>query len=114
MSDTNPWHARMLDALKLLPDTIGRRSAGLFGHGTLRIRFYAPRQFDPQEPHDQDEVYVVMSGSGVFHRGEESVGFAAGDVLFVPAGMPHRFASFSDDFTTWVVFYGPTGGEKKA
>jgi hypothetical protein len=30
---------------------------------------------------------------------------------FVAAGVPHRFESFSDDFATWVVFWGPRGGE---
>jgi hypothetical protein len=27
-------------------------------------------------------------------------------VLFVPAGMIHHFEKFSDDFATWVIFYG--------
>lgn len=35
-----------------------------------------------------------------------------GDVLFAPAGIEHRFENFSDDFVTWVIFYGPVGGEK--
>jgi uncharacterized RmlC-like cupin family protein len=30
----------------------------------------------------------------------------AGDVLFVPAQVPHCFESFSDDFQTWVIFFG--------
>jgi mannose-6-phosphate isomerase-like protein (cupin superfamily) len=34
-----------------------------------------------------------------------------GEVLFVPAGIEHRFEDFSDDFATWVFFYGPEGGE---
>jgi mannose-6-phosphate isomerase-like protein (cupin superfamily) len=34
------------------------------------------------------------------------------DVLFVPAGVEHRFENFTDDFTTWVIFYGQKGGEK--
>ncbi len=38
--------------------------------------------------------------------------FSVGDVLFVPAGVAHRFEDFSDDFGTWVVFYGPEGGER--
>jgi hypothetical protein len=33
-------------------------------------------------------------------------------VLFVPAGMDHRFVNFSGDFAAWVIFYGPAGGEK--
>lgn len=34
-----------------------------------------------------------------------------GDLLFVPAGVVHRFEEFTDDFATWVMFYGPEGGE---
>jgi hypothetical protein len=26
--------------------------------------------------------------------------------------MPHRFEDFTDDFATWVIFYGPEGGER--
>ena len=33
-------------------------------------------------------------------------------LLFVPAGMEHRFEDLSEDFGTWVVFYGPAGGER--
>jgi len=41
------------------------------------------------------------------------VAFAPGDMLFVPAKMEHRFEDFSADFATWVLFYGPTGGERE-
>ncbi|MEO8164540.1 MAG: cupin domain-containing protein, partial [Betaproteobacteria bacterium] len=34
------------------------------------------------------------------------------DMLFVPAGVPHRFEMFTDDFCVWVMFYGPEGGER--
>jgi hypothetical protein len=33
-------------------------------------------------------------------------------VLFVAAGVPHRFEEFSRDFAAWVVFWGPKGGER--
>ena len=39
--------------------------------------------------------------------------FRQGDFLFVPAGIEHRFESFTNDFATWVIFYGPVGGEKE-
>jgi len=35
-----------------------------------------------------------------------------GDVLFVAAGVEHRFLNISDDFSAWVVFWGPKGGEQ--
>ena len=99
-------------AAALAPNEPGRLSARIFGHGSLEVRWYAPRGSDPQTPHTRDEVYVVVSGTGVFVRGEERVTFAPNDLLFVPAGVGHRFEDFSDDFATWVIFYGPEGGER--
>jgi uncharacterized protein YjlB len=46
-------------------------------------------------------------------RGGERVSVAPMDLLFVPAGMEHRFEAMSEDFATWVVFYGPAGGERE-
>ena len=90
----------------------GRLSALRLRHGTLELRWYAPKGTDPQTPHDRDEVYVVVSGSGTFVRGTERVTFGPGDALFVPAYETHRFMDFTPDFGTWVMFYGPVGGEK--
>lgn len=84
----------------------------LFGHGSLEVEYYKPDKVDKQKPHDRDEIYVVISGSGFFVNGNDRHPFEAGQVLFVPAGVVHRFEDFSEDFTTWVFFYGPEGGEK--
>ncbi len=87
--------------------------SALFKHGSLQLEIYKPDQVDLQTPHDRDEVYVVVSGNGEFLNGEDRVFFGPGDFLFVPAGVEHRFINFTDDFSTWVMFYGPTGGESK-
>lgn len=79
--------------------------------GTMVLELYAPRRVDDQHPHSQDELYFVARGSGTFSCGAEKVSFGPGDALFVPAGIEHRFEDFTDDFETWVVFYGPEGGE---
>jgi mannose-6-phosphate isomerase-like protein (cupin superfamily) len=84
--------------------------AVLFRRADFSLELYAPKGVDTQTPHEQDEVYVVASGSGTFLRGEEKVSFVKGDVLFVPAGVVHRFEPFSEDFSTWVIFFGPKGG----
>lgn len=86
----------------------------LFAHGTLVVEIYQPRGQDRQQPHSRDELYVVVSGSGYFINGESREPFEPGEVLFVPAGVEHRFVDFSDDFVTWVFFYGPEGGEAGA
>jgi mannose-6-phosphate isomerase-like protein (cupin superfamily) len=83
----------------------------LFRHGSLEVEIYRPRGVDLQLPHTRDELYVVASGQGTFECGGERQAFETGEVLFVPAGVEHRFIDFSDDFSTWVFFYGPEGGE---
>ena len=65
----------------------------------------------PTTPHEQDEVYVVIRGRGVFFYDGKRESFEAGDLLFVAAGIEHRFEDFSADLAVWVVFYGPNGGE---
>jgi mannose-6-phosphate isomerase-like protein (cupin superfamily) len=99
-------------ALGELPQLPAEQYAELLRHGSLRVGLYAPRGDDPQEPHAQDEVYIVLAGTGWFVNGAARDRFAPGDVLFVPAGAPHRFEEFSAEFRTWVIFYGPSGGER--
>ncbi|MGE0225768.1 MAG: cupin domain-containing protein [Acetobacteraceae bacterium] len=99
------------DAASTMPLEPGRLSALMLRHGSMELRWYAPKGADPQVPHDKDEVYVVVSGSGRFVCGDRTVMFQPGDALFVPAQATHRFEDFSDDFATWVIFYGPVGGE---
>jgi mannose-6-phosphate isomerase-like protein (cupin superfamily) len=94
-----------------LPGPAGQRFAVALERGSLSIELYAPRGSDPQQPHTRDEVYVVVSGRGEFVNGSERHAFAPGDLLFVAAGVEHRFEQFSDDLAVWVVFYGPEGGD---
>jgi mannose-6-phosphate isomerase-like protein (cupin superfamily) len=88
------------------------RSAAVYEHGSLLLKLFAPHRTDPQQPHTRDEIYVVAQGKGWFVNGAARHPFGPGDVLFVPAGVVHRFEDFSDDVMLWVVFYGPEGGEK--
>jgi len=83
----------------------------LFRHGTLEVEVYRPAGVDRQQAHRKDELYVIISGTGTFLNGAERSAFGPGDVLFAPAGLGHRFIEFSNDFATWVFFYGPEGGE---
>ena len=98
-------------ALKMLGKE-GVTFKNFFTHGTLSVEVYKPDRLDLQEPHDRDEVYIVIAGSGKFYNGGERVDFSPGDFLFVPAYTEHRFENFTDDFSTWVLFYGPEGGER--
>lgn len=99
------------EALEKLAGTEGKEFVELFRHGTLSVEIYKPMEIDRQRPHARDEVYVVISGSGYFLNGEVRQPFQPGEVLFVATGVDHRFEDFTEDFATWVFFYGPDGGE---
>jgi mannose-6-phosphate isomerase-like protein (cupin superfamily) len=89
-----------------IPGTNGERFALGMKHGTTRVLVYAPKGKDDQSPHNQDKVYIVVSGKGEFECGKEIVRFEPNDLLYVPAGVSHRFLNFTDDLVLWVVFYG--------
>jgi mannose-6-phosphate isomerase-like protein (cupin superfamily) len=109
----NGRRAGIVEALEAVKRSNGPLpSAAIFEHGTLQVKMYRPAGTDLQQPHDRDEVYFVASGSGWFVNGSDRHPFASGDMLFVPTGVMHRFEDFTDDFFTWVVFYGPEGGEQ--
>lgn len=77
-----------------------------FEAGAMSLELFAPQGDDRQTPHEQDELYVIISGTGDLIRNNERINFTAGDVIYVPAGMRHHFENFSSDFMTWVIFYG--------
>ncbi len=105
------FHGVLDDWLKRLATPEGKPFVVAFEHGSLSVELYAPRGVDAQQPHTRDEVYVVVRGEGSFVNGPDRHRFGPGDVLFVPAGIGHRFEEFTDDLAVWVFFYGPEGGE---
>ena len=49
---------------------------------------------DRQQPHDDDEVYIVLEGTGVLEIAGEKLDLREGHALFVPAGAEHRFSAY--------------------
>jgi mannose-6-phosphate isomerase-like protein (cupin superfamily) len=99
------------DALQQLLEQTEFPFTVMMKHGTMTIEYFAPQNVDTQTPHRQDEIYVIISGHSTFYRDRERTTCKQNDILFVPAGIEHRFENFSDDFATWVIFYGADGGE---
>ncbi len=103
-----------IDAQAQVPTPSGQHFIEAFHHGTLNAKLsmgrFAPRP-NRQTPHLQDELYVIVQGTGVLFHGGCRDAFQAGDLLFVAAGVEHHFEEFSDDLAVWVLFYGPQGGE---
>lgn len=102
---TDKKKVSIVEALAKLPGPAGERYVTMMQHGKIEIEMYAPRGTDPQNPHTRDEVYFVFQGSGTFWDGTDRETFQPGDVIFVPAGTPHRFENFTDDLLLWALFY---------
>lgn len=106
-----PYHIPLGVAQDRLQEIAPKEFVTLLQRGSLEVELYIPDGEDKQSPHEKDELYVVISGTGTFVREGKPYSFGPHDVLFVPAGQEHRFVDFTADFKTWVVFYGPKGGE---
>ena len=71
-----------------------------------QILIFAPRGTDHQTPHNRDEAYFVVTGSATLEIDGKPRPVNAGDVAWLPRNIEHRFVDISDDFVTWVVFFG--------
>jgi mannose-6-phosphate isomerase-like protein (cupin superfamily) len=58
---------------------------------------------DRQQPHEDDELYVVLEGRGVLDVGGETKQVQEGSSVFVPAGAEHRFTGY-EGLSVLVIF----------
>jgi mannose-6-phosphate isomerase-like protein (cupin superfamily) len=63
-----------------------------------------PGQRDPQTPHREDEVYVVLAGQARFTGGPETTTVGPGSVIFVPADEAHFFHDVTGQLEVVVIF----------
>lgn len=77
----------------------------LFRRSNLEVELYKPHLVDKQTPHNRDEAYIIASGNATFESEGNVTEVETGDFLFVPAHAAHKFTRFSEDFSTWVLFF---------
>ena len=61
---------------------------------------------DRQQPHEDDEVYVVLEGTGVLTVDGDAISVAPGQAIFVPAHVEHQFTAY-EGLSVLVVFAQP-------
>ncbi len=62
---------------------------------------------DPQSPHTEDEIYYIVSGSGMIQVAGEDRPVTPGSVIYVDEQIDHRFHSITEDLNIIVVFAPP-------
>jgi len=90
---------------KQLAET-GRLYLSFLNRSTLSTGLYELKagMNDPQKPHDEDEVYYILSGKSKFTAGGETVDIQEGSVLFVAAFEEHKFHDIEEDLKVLVFF----------
>lgn len=68
-----------------------------------------PDDTDRQQPHTEDEVYVVAAGRGRFTAGDKTHPVGPGDTIYVGKHVPHRFHDITEELQLLVVFAPPEG-----
>ncbi|MEF2072224.1 cupin domain-containing protein [Consotaella aegiceratis] len=99
--------------LKPSPDSEPADGAEAFAHGSMSLRGCLPKAGHPQTL-DQDAIYLVATGHCELMQADDTTALKAGDAVFVRAGAEHRFETTSEDFSAWLVLWGPAGGEAPA
>jgi mannose-6-phosphate isomerase-like protein (cupin superfamily) len=63
-----------------------------------------PGEEDTQEPHSADELYYVIEGAGFIELGKDKRPVKKGSIIFVPAGLRHRFYRNREDLIVLYMF----------
>jgi mannose-6-phosphate isomerase-like protein (cupin superfamily) len=61
---------------------------------------------DAQKPHEEDEMYYIVSGRARMRAGPEDRAVSAGAVIFVAAEVEHRFYDITEELVV-LVFFAP-------
>lgn len=75
---------------------------------TVEIGRYPSTEAEPKNPHTGDEIYYVVSGSGMARVEDETYSVESGDVVYVEEGLEHDFFDIDEDLTVLVVLAGST------
>jgi mannose-6-phosphate isomerase-like protein (cupin superfamily) len=78
---------------------------------SLGLYVLGPGAVDRQQPHTEDEAYVVLAGRSRFTAGANTRDIGPGDTIFVAAGVPHRFHDIAEELRL-IVMFAPAEGSR--
>ena len=109
-----------MEAFELADIELRRRAHGTRYHEFLRqpsmslgLYVLPAGGTDPQRPHTEDEAYLVLRGRARMRVGSEDRAVEAGLVVFVPAGVEHRFHDIGEELSVAVMFSPAEGSAKR-
>ena len=100
------WTARHLDDLSAEQRVAAEPWMEFLRVPALRAGLYvlAPGAWDHQSPHEEDEVYYVVSGRATFEAGAGRQDVRSGSIIYVAAHQEHRFSNITEELRVLVFF----------
>ena len=91
---------------------LGKRYVEFLRHPSMSAGLYvlAAGSDDPQQPHQEDEIYHVVRGRATIRVADEDQAVGPGSVIYVAATVPHRFHTIEEDLEILVIFAPAQGG----
>ncbi|ARS91623.1 cupin domain-containing protein [Natrarchaeobaculum aegyptiacum] len=71
---------------------------------TVEVGHYPSESAAPKNPHNEDELYYVLSGTGKLRVGDETYDIESGDLVHVEPELEHDFFAIEDAITVLIVF----------
>jgi mannose-6-phosphate isomerase-like protein (cupin superfamily) len=78
---------------------------------SLGLYVLAAGSTDPQQPHNEDEIYYVLNGRAQITLADETKAVQPGSTIFVGKHVAHKFHDISEDLTL-LVFFAPADGSE--
>jgi mannose-6-phosphate isomerase-like protein (cupin superfamily) len=98
-------HVNTAELLEEIPDDESRHLEVLEEDSmTVEVGRYPAGETAGKNPHTEDEIYYIVSGSGTARIGDETHSIEAGDVVFVEQGTEHDFFDIEEDITVLIIF----------
>lgn len=91
-------------AENLEEDGSGHREVLDAGPLTVEIGRYPAGRAAPKNPHNEEELYYILSGSGKFRVGDETHAVEEGDMVYVEPELEHDFFAIEEDITALIIF----------
>lgn len=100
--------ALTINELRKLAESSGERYLEFLRQPSMSLGLYRLRagEADPQQPHQQDEVYYVISGKGKLRVEDKVYNATPGSILFVAKLAEHKFIYIEEDLEL-LVFFAP-------
>lgn len=100
------WKKFELREIEQKRSELGREYLPFLNEQSFRMGLYVlkAKSIDSQPVHDEDEVYYVTSGKAKIVAGDSTFDAIKGSVIFVKAGVEHKFVEIEEDLSALVIF----------